>query len=69
MSLHYTRAELADLIDHEGGLYSFLRRQGFDVSQVDGKDAELQFEASLLLARFEEFRAYADRFMALLPQL
>lgn len=68
MSRYTNLQELADGIDHEGGLTSFLRR-GFDPYEdlPEGYD-DLAETACTMIYKWNEFREWAGYFEAALPE-
>lgn len=68
MSKYESRQELADKIDYEGGLESFLH-YGFDSTRdVPEGDDELEDLATTMMIRWREYQGAAGYFEAALPE-
>ena len=67
MSSYESRQELANKIDHEGGLEDFLH-YGFDTADVPEGDDELEDLANTMMTRWREYREAAGYFENALPE-
>lgn len=68
MGAYETRQDLANKIDHEGGLEGFLH-YGFDpTDDVPEGDDELEDLANTMITRWKEYQEAAGYFEAVLPE-